>query len=113
MMRVPVRDSVAELAATEYATVPGPLPLLPAVIVIHDASAVAFQAHVAGAVTVTVPDPPSDAKDILAGAMVNEQTGVGSIGEWSPPQLALPTQAIAKTRRDGKHPALIRHLPPV
>ena len=113
MARVPVRRSVAELAATEYTTVPGPLPLLPAVIVIHGALAVAFHEHVAGAVTLTLPAPPSGANVALAGAMVYKQTGVGSTGELTPsPQRAAAAHTLTIHRTDDSHLTRIPHLAP-
>jgi len=96
--------SVAGLAATEYATVPGPLPLLPAVIAIHGALAVAFHEHAAGAVTLTLPAPPSGANVAPAGAMVYEHTGVGSTGELTPsPQRAAAAHTLAMHRTDNSH----------
>src|SRR6185503_2274207 len=56
MVSVPVRALVAAFAAIEIVTVPFPVPLAPAVIVIHAALLVAVQAHVpADAVNVTLP----------------------------------------------------------
>jgi hypothetical protein len=51
------------------------------VIVIHPALAVAVHAQPAGAVTVTVVVPPSFGNAAVPGAMVYEQTGVGSVGD--------------------------------
>ena len=111
MATVPVRRSVAGLVATVFATVPGPLPLLPVVIVIHGALAVAFHEHVAGAVTLTLPAPPSGANVALAGAMVYEHTGVGSTGEISPPpQRAAAAHTIAIHRTDESPLTRMPHL---
>ena len=57
MVRDAWRD-VPELAATVNATLPGPLPLAPAVIVTHDALLVLDQAQPAAVCTDTLPDPP-------------------------------------------------------
>jgi hypothetical protein len=64
--------------------------LLPAVIAIHDALALAIQLHPVAAVTATLPDPPSAANALSAGAIVYEHTGVGWVGESAPPQLKPP-----------------------
>jgi hypothetical protein len=69
IVRVPLLDSVEELTATAYARLPGPLPLLPVVIVIHDALAAALHAQAAGAVTVTLPVPASGPNVRVAGAI--------------------------------------------
>jgi hypothetical protein len=53
IVSVPVRDVVAVFAATSNVTEPLPLPLAPAVTVIHAALLVAVQAHPVAAVTVT------------------------------------------------------------
>jgi len=63
------RDEGAVLAATEYPTVPGPVPPAPAVIVIQEALFDALQEHPAWVVTVTLPDPPEEPKDWLAGVI--------------------------------------------
>jgi hypothetical protein len=47
------------LAATEYETVPEPVPLAPLVIDIHDTALVAVHVQPAAVVTVTLPDPPA------------------------------------------------------
>jgi hypothetical protein len=71
---VPVRLVVAVFAATVRATVPLPLPLAPALIVIHEAPLAAVQPHPAAAVTVTVvlPAAPS-ASAKLVGEIVYVQ----------------------------------------
>ena len=53
-----VRDAPV-FAAAVNATVPLPLPLAPAVMVIHDAPVVAVHVHPAGAVTLKEPVPPA------------------------------------------------------
>ena len=84
----PAREVVPALAPTEYVTVPGPLPLAPAVIVIQPALVVTVHEHPAGAVTATLPVPPSLPSVRVAGEMLYEQTGVGSIGDACLLQLA-------------------------
>jgi hypothetical protein len=63
---VPLREAPA-LAATEYPILPVPVPLVAPVTPIHDAVAVAVQAHPAGAVMVNVPLPPLAPIDRLDG----------------------------------------------
>ena len=53
-----MREVVPVLAAMLNVTVPGPVPLAPAVTVTHAASLLAVHAQPLGAVTVTEPDPP-------------------------------------------------------
>jgi hypothetical protein len=55
------------VAATVNCTSPLPLPLVPEVIVIHDAPLDALQAHPALVETATFPLPPDDAIDWLSG----------------------------------------------
>ena len=59
MVRVPVREVVAVLAATLRLTVPLPEPLAPAVTVIQVALLVAVHAQPVPAVTVTLLGPPA------------------------------------------------------
>ena len=73
MVSVPVRLPVPVFAATEYSTVPLPLPLLPDVIVIQLALLAAVQVQPVPAVTATLPVAALAVKDRLAGAMVYEQ----------------------------------------
>jgi hypothetical protein len=56
---------------------------------IHDAVALAFHVHPAGAVTDALPLDASDAKVAVAGATVYEHTGLGSIGDTPSPQLVV------------------------
>ena len=60
-------------ALTEYATVPGPLPLAPEVIVNHEAVLAAFQEQPVGALTVKLPVPPGAATFELGGLIWYEQ----------------------------------------
>ena len=73
-----MRDAVAGLAATLYETVPLPLPLAPAVTVIHAALLVAVHAQPAPAVTVTVPLVATDVLSVAAeGRIVYEHGAPG------------------------------------
>jgi hypothetical protein len=68
---VPVRLLVSALAATLYDTLPFPVPLAPAVIVIHGALLAAVHAHdPAFAVTATVPAPPAAVGELAVGEIV-------------------------------------------
>ena len=60
IVSVPFRAVVAALAATVYETEPLPLPVAPAVMVIHVALLEAVHAQPAAAVTVTEPVPAAD-----------------------------------------------------
>ena len=91
-----MRDVVAPLAPTEYAMVPGPLPVAPAVMVIQFALAVALQEQLAPAVTATVPLPPSLLIVSAPGEIAYVQTGVGSVGDaFSLHAITLAESAIA------------------
>ena len=73
---VPVRSTTPLLDWTEYSTVPPPIPLAPAVMVIQDAELDAVRAEVqlAGVVvTVMTPVPPWLVKIWLAGLMLNDE----------------------------------------
>jgi len=70
IVRAAVRELVDVLTATLNDTVPGPLPLAPAVGVSHTALLVVVQAQPAGAVTVTDPVPATAVNDWLAAEMV-------------------------------------------
>ena len=67
---VPVWGDVDVLAATEYPTVPLPLPLAPLVIVSQLALLVAVQPHPLVVVTPTVAAPPLAVGDALVGDTV-------------------------------------------
>src|SRR5688500_16876207 len=67
MVRDPARCAVFGFAATEYATVPLPLPVVPAMIVRHGAPLVADQAQPSTAETPTVPVVAALATDTLVG----------------------------------------------
>ena len=70
MVSAAVRAVVDVLAATLNDTVPGPVPLPPAVGVSHTALVVVVQAQPAGAVTATDPVPATAVNDWLAVEMV-------------------------------------------
>jgi hypothetical protein len=69
MVIVPVRELVVVLAATEYETVPLPLPLVPAVTLIQLTPLEAVQLQLTPAVTPTLPVPPADVNAALPGEM--------------------------------------------
>jgi hypothetical protein len=66
----PDRDCVVALAATEYETVPDPVPLAPLVIDIQDTALVAFQVQPVCVVTETLPVPPAVAALAVVGFTV-------------------------------------------
>jgi hypothetical protein len=67
MVSVAVLDELPVLAATANETVPGPAPLDPAVTVSHEAPLTAVQLQVDPAETETLPAPPEEEYDWLAG----------------------------------------------
>lgn len=67
IVTVPVRWFVPVFAATEYPTVPGPLPLAPDVIVIHEAELDALQPHPVVVVTLTEPVEALAETDVAVG----------------------------------------------
>src|SRR6185436_751960 len=68
IVSVPVRFfGCSVYTATEYITVPFPLPLAPPVMVSHDALLVAVQPQPAGAVTLTLPMPAARPKSAWVG----------------------------------------------
>jgi hypothetical protein len=78
IVMVPVRVDVAVFCATEYDTVPAPLPDAPAVTVIQAALLAAVHAQPADALTPTVPLPAPDPYEALAA----ERLGVhGALNE--------------------------------
>jgi hypothetical protein len=81
---VPVRAAPVVLAATRKVTLPFPLPVAPAVIVIHGTVLPADQAHPAAEVTVIgVPAPPEAPMLSEVGEMDASQ--VGGIGVAAAP----------------------------
>src|SRR5437867_6346809 len=77
-VRVPVLGARSVLAATEYFTVPLPLPLAPEETVIQPLRLVAVQLQPAGAVTSTLPAPPLLSKDCMVREIENVQEGGGA-----------------------------------
>ena len=71
--RVPVRGAVPVFAATLKVTAPGPDPLLPAVMAIHEALLLAAHGQSADVVTAVLPLPPAAAKARLVGDVLYEQ----------------------------------------
>ena len=68
---VPDRAAPPVFAATEYVTVPFPLPLAPDVTVMNEALLVAVHAQPEDAVTATVAVPPVFATDCVVGLTAN------------------------------------------
>jgi hypothetical protein len=71
-------------AVTEYATVPAPFPVPPAVTAIQAPLDVTVQVHPADTETVTDPVPPLASNVWLTGEIVGVQEGVGSVGDLLP-----------------------------
>jgi hypothetical protein len=107
MVSAPVLDSTAALADTEYPTVPAPFPVAPAVTLIQPPLAVTLHVHPAGAVTVTLPAPPSLPNVRLAGVIAIEQAGVGSVGDPLLLQLAMAALRTAATTTSFESLALM------
>jgi len=93
---VPVRLLVSVLAATLYDTLPFPVPLAPAVIVIHGAVLAAVHAHDAAfAVTATVPAPPAAVGELAVGEMVVLQTTAACVTvNVCPPALIVAVRGV-------------------
>jgi hypothetical protein len=70
MVSVPVRELAPVFAATEYVTVPFPLPLAPEAILIQETLLAAAQLHPLDAVTVTLPDSASEPWDRFVGKIM-------------------------------------------
>ena len=79
-VRDPCRLVRARLISTTYLTVPLPVPLLPAVIVIQLAPLAAVHAHPPPAVTLTLPDPPVAPNEADLGSTAYVQDGGGDGG---------------------------------
>ena len=67
MIILPMRALPLVFAATEYVTIPLPIPLPPDVMVIQVVFLTAVHLHPLGAVTVTLPLPPLAVKSLLVG----------------------------------------------
>jgi hypothetical protein len=65
MVKVPLRAVLPRFAFTEYDTVPLPLPLVPAEICTNPELLFALQPQPAGAVTFTLPVPPTAPNEAL------------------------------------------------
>ena len=98
-MSVPFLPCVLEFAVTEYATVPAPFPVPPAVTAIHAPLDVTVQLHPADTETVTAPVPPLASNVWLSGERVAAQEGVGSVGDLLPH----PAMTAAKTTYEDKN----------
>ena len=92
---VPVRGVVVVFAAAVYETEPLPVPLDPALMVIHESVSVAVQSQPPAAVTATVPVPPEEATLAAAGAIVGAQ-GCAGLGDGEgarlPPTVSVPVR---------------------
>ena len=66
---VPVLVAPPVFCATEYPTLPLPVPLLPDVIVIHESVVTAVQEQPVMEVSAMVPVPPVEVNELLVGAM--------------------------------------------
>lgn len=95
MVIVPMRPLELLFAPTEYATDPAPLPLEPAVMLIHESLLTADQSQPAGPLTVTMSEPPADVNDWFDGLMESGQAEVPScaIACRSPAMMMLTDRA--------------------
>ena len=98
IVSVPLLPCVLEFAVTEYATVPAPFPVPPAVTAIHAPLDVAVQVHPADTETVTDPVPPLASNAWLSGERVAVQEGVGSVGDLLPHAAMIPERLAMETR---------------
>ena len=101
-VRVPVLGARAVLAATEYFTVPLPLPLAPEAMVIQLSLLVAVQLQPAGAVTSTLPAPPLLSKDSVVPEIEKAQEGGGAasvVKVTSPDSARFPAASLDSTRK--------------
>jgi hypothetical protein len=92
---VPVRGVVVVFAVAVYETEPLPVPLDPALIVIHASVSVAVQSQPPAAVTTTLPVPPDEGTLAAAGAIV----GAHGAPAWVtvkvlPPTVSVPVRAV-------------------
>jgi hypothetical protein len=91
---VPVRGLVVGFAVTLYVADPLPLPVAPALIVIHAALLVAVHAQPVAAVTVMVPVPDDAATFAEAGAIVGAHGAPACVTvKVSPPMVTVPVRA--------------------
>jgi hypothetical protein len=93
IMSVLMRDDVLVLAPTVKATVPLPVPVAPAVIVIQPALLVAVHAHPVPAVILTLPVPPAADTDRLAGVIAYVQPAPPCVRvNVRPPAVTVPVR---------------------
>ena len=93
---VPVRGVVAVFGATLYVTEPLPLPVAPALIVIHASLLVAVHAQPVDVATATVPVPPPDVTLADAGEIVGVQIIAACvIANVLPPTVTAPVRDVA------------------
>jgi hypothetical protein len=87
-----------EFAVTEYATVPAPFPVPPAVTAIHAPLDVALHVHPAATEIVTDAAPPLASNVWLTGAIVGVQDGVGSVGDLLPQPVMMARRLPIKVK---------------
>jgi hypothetical protein len=92
---VPVRVPGFGFASTEYATVPGPFPDVPFVMVIHGSDSTAVQPQLAPALTVTLPTPASAEGSVWLVGLIEKLHGWGPcvIVAVCPPTRIVPVRA--------------------
>jgi hypothetical protein len=104
MLSDPEREFEVVFAATEYDTVPLPLPDAPAVIVIHDAALVADHGQPGTPVTVTDPVEAAPPTDTLVGE-IEELHGEENANVFDSMLRPVPLGPIAATRASYVVPA--------
>src|ERR1041384_1687259 len=117
-VRVPCRIVDPAFAATEYVTVPSPVPLPPEVILMKLGSLLAEdQLHIASLATLTLPVPPLAAKDWW----VCDNERHGRTACQKPPSTVIPLllevaamlwPALPGARSHGRPPAAFAPSPP-
>ncbi len=92
---VPVRAAAMVFAATVYESVPLPVPVPPAVTVIHASLLIAVQPQPVGALTVTTLDVPDDVVDTDAGETPETQLTPAcvTVNVW-PPIVSVPVREV-------------------
>lgn len=92
---VPLRDDVPEFVVTLYVTCPLPLPLAPAVTVIHDVLLNAVHAHPLPAVTATVAEPAVAPRVALTGERTYVQAAASCVTvNVRPAIVTVPVRAV-------------------
>src|SRR5215207_6568871 len=94
MVIVPVRAPPVLVAAVNC-TVPGPVPLPPDVMAIHEAFAVAVHAHAPVVLTLNDPDPPVDGTLWPAGEIDNVQPLACTIVNVWPAIVTVPRRSAS------------------